>query len=53
MSAIGSAVKDRISAILVASPFLSILRDGSQARKTGADKEMILTRTVLNGNLFV
>ena len=49
VAAIGSAVKNRISSILVASPFMSILSDGSQARKTGADKEMILTRTVLKG----
>ena len=34
-NAIGSAVRDRISSILVASPFISILSDDSQARNTG------------------
>lgn len=32
------------------APFMSLLTDGSQARKTGDDKEMILTRIEKNGS---
>ena len=31
------------------APFFSLLSDGSQARKTGEDKELLLTRIVRNG----
>ena len=49
VKAIGQAVKEKVSTIIQASNFISVLSDGSQARKTGSDKELILTRTALNG----
>ena len=49
ISAIASAVKEKVAAILVESKFISTLSDGSQARKTATDMELNLTRTERNG----
>ena len=49
VSAIASAVKEKVAAILVESNFISTLSDGSQARKSGSGMELILTRTERNG----
>ena len=46
---IATAAKEKVAAILADSEFLSMLSDGSQARKTGEDMELILTRTERNG----
>ena len=53
ISYIAHAVKERVAAILGSSDFLSILTDGSQARKTGCDKEMVLVRTKRNSEFSV
>ena len=50
---IANAAKERVADILEISDFLSILTDGSQARKIGSDKEMVLVRTERNGELSV
>ena len=52
IQAIDQAVTKKILNIFIASNFISILSDGSQARKTGDDKEMILTKTFFRGKLF-
>lgn len=42
---IAESVREKCAVILGSSNFMSILTDGSQARKTGSDKEMVLIRT--------
>ena len=49
INAISTAVKDKVAAILVEKEFVSCLSDGSQARKTGDEMELILTRVERNG----
>lgn len=46
---IGVAVKAACEELIRKSPFISLLSDGSQARKTQEDKELMLTRIVRNG----
>ena len=40
-----------ISAEIEAAPFFSILSDGSQARKSGSEKELVLARVIKNGEV--
>ena len=53
MESIQFAVKERLNLIIEKSNFLSILTDGSQARKTGDDKELVLVRAERNGKEIV
>ena len=53
ISYIADAVKERVAAFLASSHFMSVLTDGSQARKTGSDKEMVLIRIERNREFFV
>ena len=46
---IAEAVVETCASIISKSPFVSILSDGSQARKTKDEKELVLLRTVRNG----
>ena len=46
---IAEAVKEKCAVILASSNFMSILSDGSQARKTGKEKELVLIRCERNG----
>lgn len=46
---IADAIIEKVGVVLASSHFMSILTDGSQARKTGSDKEMVLVRTERNG----
>ena len=46
---IADAVREAVAESLGGSKFLSILSDGSQARKVKSEKELILTRTEKNG----
>ena len=48
---IAEAVSEKVGGIVANAHFMSVLTDGSQARKTGSDKEMVLTRTERNGML--
>jgi len=42
---IAESVREKCAVILGSSKFMSVLTDGSQARKTGSDREMVLIRT--------
>ena len=46
---IAEAVQEKCAVILSGTDFFSILSDGSQARKTKAEKELVLIRTERNG----
>ena len=47
---IADTVRGKCSQIIKQSNFLSLLSDGSQARKTSKEKELILLRTQRNGH---
>lgn len=46
---IADAMKEKCAAVIAGRHFISILSDGSQARKTNDEKELILVRTERNG----
>lgn len=46
---IAGAIREKITAILQASTAFSVLSDGSQARKTGNEKELVMVRVVKDG----
>ena len=46
---IAQAVREKCAVVLGSGSFMSILSDGSQARKTGKEKELVLIRTERNG----
>lgn len=48
---ISKAVSEKVAVILMSKHAMSILSDGSQARKTKADKEMVLVRVERCGKL--
>lgn len=50
---IAKAVEEKVAAVLVSKNAMSLLSDGSQARKTGADKEMVLIRVERFGKSFL
>ena len=50
LSAITDAIREKVAVILCSANFFALLSDGSQARKTGADKEMVMVRVERNGN---
>ena len=50
---IARAVEEKVAAVLVRKNAMSLLSDGSQARKTGADKEMVLIRVERSGKLII
>ena len=47
---ISLAVGEHCEELVKDIPFISVLSDGSQARKTNEDKELLLTRVVRNGS---
>ena len=47
---IAGAITKKVAIILASAHFVSVLTHGSQTRKTGSDKEMVLVRTQRNGN---
>ena len=47
------AVTEKVCAIVASENAFSILSDGSQARKTTADKEIVLVRVERNGKRFI
>ena len=49
ISSISQAVTEKCVVILGSKNFMSLLTDGSQARKTLDDKEMVLVRVERNG----
>ena len=49
---IGKAVIERCASIIQEANFMTFLSYGSQARKTGSDKEMVLSRVMRKGVNF-
>ena len=49
IEALDTVIKRKLITILNKSSFFSLLTDGSQAKKTGEDKEMVLTKTCYKG----
>ena len=49
ISCIADAVAEKCAVILGSKHFMSVLSDGSQARKTKSDKEMVMVRFERNG----
>jgi len=47
--AIATAIRQKIKKILISSNAFSLLSDGSQARKTGSEKELVLARLLKDG----
>ena len=50
---IADAVTEKVAGITASSDFISILSDGSQARKTGSEKEMVLSKESLKERLII
>ena len=46
---ISEAIVEKVAVILASSNLMSVLSDGSQARKTGSEKDLILTRIERGG----
>ena len=46
---IAEVIREKCAAIIASKHFISLLSDGSQARKTGSEKELVLTRVERNG----
>ena len=46
---ISAAMQEKVAVVLAGSDFMSVLSDGSQARKTGSEKDLILTRVERGG----
>lgn len=42
-------IREKVAAVVASNHFLSVLTDGSQARKTGSEKELVLVRTEKEG----
>ena len=51
--AITKAVTEKVAAVIASKNAMSLLSDGSQARKTKSDKEMVLVRVERNGKCFM
>ena len=49
ISAIFQVVTRKCCEIIDSKPYFGLLNDGSQARKTGEDKEMVLLKTDYKG----
>lgn len=47
-----SAVYEELNSIIENSNFFSVLTDGSQARKIGNDKELVIGRAERNGKIL-
>ena len=44
LSCITQAIQEKVAAVLASGHFFAVLSDGSQARKTGSDKELVMVR---------
>ena len=44
LSCITQAIQEKVAAVLASGHFFAVLSDGSQARKTGSDKEVVMVR---------
>ena len=43
-----NAVREKCAAIIASQHFMSLMSDGSQARKTGTEKELVMVRVERN-----
>ena len=50
VAGLATAIREHLSNILGSAAAFSVLSDGSQARKTGSEKELIYVRTSRAGN---
>ena len=48
---ITQAIQEKAAAMLASAYFFAVLSDGSQARKTGSDKELVMVRVERNGKI--
>ena len=46
---IATAIREKCAAVIASQHFFSLLSDGSQARKTGTEKELVMIRVERNG----
>jgi ABC-type uncharacterized transport system substrate-binding protein len=53
LSCITDAIQEKVAVVLASKNFFAILSDGSQARKTGSDKEMVMVRVERNGEIII
>ena len=53
LTAIDKAVTEKVAVIIASSNFFGVLSDGSQARKTQSDKEMVMVRLERNGKFLL
>ena len=44
LSCITQAIQEKVATVLASGHFFAVLSDGSQARKTGSDKELVMVR---------
>ena len=46
---IADAIREKCAAVIASKHFMSLMSDGSQARKTGSEKELVMIRVERNG----
>ncbi len=46
---IADSVHEKCAAVIASKHFMSLMSDGSQARKTGSEKELVMVRVERNG----
>lgn len=46
---IAEEIREKVAGVIAGAHFMSVLSDGSQARKTGSEKELVLVRTMKAG----
>ena len=51
LSCITQAIQEKVAAVLASAHFFAVLSDGSQARKTRSDKELVMARVERNGKI--
>ena len=51
LSCITRVIQEKVAAVLASGHFFAVLSDGSQARKTGSDKELVMVRVERNGKI--
>ena len=51
LSCITQAIQEKVAAMLASAHFFAVLSDGSQARKTRSDKELVMARVERNGKI--
>ena len=52
ISCITQAIQEKAAVVLASAHFFATLSDGSQARKSGSDKELVMVRVERNGKIL-